>query len=128
MSQNLYRRDFLADGRIVCFRFSSSGSEAARLWYEEMTNMIHAWPEDKPLLLLLDLTQVHNQISADAVRTAREFWGTTSDRLGKTAFLVDSQAPTQILDAMLKFVIVNTNERQSFTDEAAAVAWLLEGT
>ncbi len=126
MPESVYTKEWLAEGRIVCFRFISTGSEASEQWLNEVVSLFRNWDQSKPLLLLIDLSQPDNNLSPEAMRAAREASQTEPNVDGKTALLIDSSEPTQNVDALVEHVLAGTRERKIFGVEAEAVAWLLE--
>ena len=126
MSEEVYSRETLADGRIVCFRFVTTGSEAAEKWYVELVDLFSHWDRSAPLLMLVDLSREANLVSAEMMRTAREASHERPDVPGKTAVLIDGSQPAQNVTFLLDRGLAETRARQIFASEAEAVAWLLE--
>lgn len=126
MAEDIFTREWLADSRIVCYRFISTGSEAAEKWYQEVVELFSQWDGSKPLLLLIDLRQPDNILSAEALQRAREASKRYPNVPGKTALLIDSASPAHNVSAMVEHVLVGSRPRELFTTEAEAVAWLLE--
>jgi hypothetical protein len=126
MSESVFTKEWLADGRIACYRFVSTGSEAADTWFSEIVSLFSSWDSSRPLLLLIDLSQPDNVLSPEAIRAAREASQTEPNILGKTALLIDSAAPAQNVNALVDHVLAGTRARKIFDSEAQAVAWLLE--
>ncbi len=127
MAEDIFTREWLADSRIICYRFISTGSEAADQWYQEVVNLFSRWDGHKPLLLLIDLSLPDNILSAEAIKRAREASIQYPDVPGKTALLIDSTSPAHNVNAMVDHVLAGSREREIFTSEAEAVAWLLQG-
>jgi hypothetical protein len=126
MPENVVSKELLADGRIVCYRFASTGQEAAAKWYNEVTDLFLKWDSSKPLLLLLDLCAAGNLLSADMMRSARDASHQRTDVPGRTAVIVLGNQPSQNIKMLLDNALADTRERQIFDDEAKGVAWLLE--
>jgi hypothetical protein len=126
MAQDVVTKELLADGRIVCYRFASTGQEAAEKWYNEMTDLFAHWDMGKPLLLLLDLCQAGNMLSADMMFTARDASRQRTDVPGKTAVIVLRAESAKNIQMLLDRALADTRERRLFDDEAAGIAWLLE--
>ena len=125
MSDDVYVRESLEDGKIVCYRFTSTGSEAAEKWYTEIVNLFSSWDNRNRLLLLVDLCEANNLISAEMMKTAREASHERPDVPGKTAVLVSVQDSSINVKALLDHVLADTRPRKIFFKEDAAVAWLL---
>ena len=127
MAENIFTKELLADGRIVCYRFISTGQEAAEKWQTDITHLITGWDSSKPLLLLLDLCQAKNLLSADMLFSASSASHERSDVVGKTAVLVLGSASSKGVQMLLdRGALANTRERKIFDDEAKGIAWLLE--
>jgi hypothetical protein len=127
MPDNLYTKTLLADGRIVCYRFMSTGQEAAERWSADITDLIAGWEAGKPMLLLLDLRKADNVLSADMLFSASIASHERSDVIGKTALIVLGSAPSKNVQLLLdRGALANTRERKIFDDEAEGIAWLLE--
>jgi hypothetical protein len=126
MAENVFTRETLADSRIVCYRFISTGSEAADIWYNEIVNLFSKWDADRPLLLIIDLSQPGNALSAEAIKRAREASTQYPNVPGKTALIIDPNATAFNVNAMVSHVLAGGRPREIFTNEPDAVAWLLE--
>ena len=126
MPESVYTKELLADGRIVSYNFTSTGSEAADAWLTELTDLFSSWDNSKPLLLLVDLCGANNVLSAEMMRTSRTASFERPDVPGKTAVVVDSREPSQNVKALLNHALADTRERQMFTNQDDAVAWLLQ--
>lgn len=126
MSEPVYTQQWLAEGRIACYRFVSTGTEAAETWYNEVVDLFANWDRSKPLLLLIDLSLPDNALSPEALRAARAVSQASPDVTGRTALLIDSSAPAQNVTGLVEHVLEDTRDRKIFSSEADAVAWLLE--
>jgi len=126
MSDDVYIKESLADGKIVSYSFVSTGSEAAEKWSIEMTNLFSSWDNRKQLLLLVDLCQANNLLSAEMMKTAREASKERPDVPGKTAVVVDSRESSVSVHALLDHVLADTRPRKIFSNQDEAIAWLLE--
>jgi hypothetical protein len=126
MPDNIYSKESLADGRIVCYRFISTGQEAAEKWYADISDLIAHWDASKPLLLLLDLCEAGNKLSADMMFSARTASNERSDVVGKTAVIVLGTESSKGVRMLLDKALADTRERKVFEHEADGIAWLLE--
>ena len=126
MADEVFVTEHLANGKIACYRFISTGAEASEAWFQEVVNLFNGWHSDEPLLLLIDLSKPDNQLSAEALKAGREASQTRPDVPGKTALLIDGDEPSQNVKALVEHVLAGTRERKIFSSEAEAVAWLLE--
>ncbi len=128
MAMEIIRREMLAEGRIVAYHFDSVGSEAAAEWFEDVTRVLEAWGEDKPFLLLMDVCQSENLLSAEAMKLGRELSNDIHDLPGKTAIIIDRDDPDDLLVMFMNKALPpsEVRSRQTFEDQAVAVAWLLE--
>ena len=126
MSDEVYIKESLADGKIVSYSFVSTGSEAAEKWYTEIVNLFSSWDNRNKLLLLVDLCQANNLLSAEMMKTAREASHERPDVPGKTAVVVDSHESSLNVKALLDHVLADTRPRRLFSNQDEAIAWLLE--
>ena len=126
MSDDVYIKESLEDGKIICYRFVSTGSEAAELWYTEIVNLFSSWDNRDSLLLLVDLCEANNLLSAEMMKTAREASHERPDVPGKTAVLINMHNSAVNVKALLDHVLAETRPRRIFSQEDEAIAWLLE--
>ena len=126
MEDSFFKKEWMEDGRIIVYRFFSTGAEAAELWFKEITSLFDNWGDEGPLLLLIDLSQPDNRLSAEMLRSAREASQERPDVPGKTALVIDSSEPSQNVKVLVDRVLAETRERRIFSQETEAVAWLLE--
>jgi hypothetical protein len=124
--EELFSKESIADGRIISYCFASTGSEAAEKWYKEMENLFSK--PDQGRLLLIDIRQSNNQLSAEMGKTLREGAAELVITPGKTALLVASQASTKVAEIQVQHNPFENAGRQlkMFSDENEAIAWLLE--
>lgn len=127
MSDSVYTKEWLADGRIACYRFVSTGTEASEKWYADVVDLYANWDRSQPLLLLIDLSQPDNMLSPEALRAAQAVSQVSPDVSGKTALVIDSSEPAHNVTGLVEHVLASTRERKIFGSEAEAVDWLLEG-
>ncbi len=126
MAEATYTKEWLADSRIICYRFVSTGEEAADAWYAEFVNLCAHWEAGKPLLMMIDFRQPDNLLSSEALRRGREASALYPEIPGKTAFLISADSPAHNVAAMVDHVLAPTRARQIFTADADAVTWLLQ--
>lgn len=126
MAEELFTREWLANGKVICFRFVSTGQEAAETWFGAAVSLFTAWDQSVPLLMLVDLSQPDNQLSAEALKSARKASQTYPDVPGKTALLIDGDEPSQNVKALVEHLLAGTRPRKLFSSEDEAIAWLLE--
>ncbi|MEP7290542.1 MAG: hypothetical protein ABI835_02110 [Chloroflexota bacterium] len=126
MADEVFSKEWLADGKIACYRFVSTGSEAAEKWFSEIVDLFTQWDRTRPLLLMIDLSEPNNALSPEALRAARQASQEQPHVPGKTAMLIDGHSSAHNVTALVEHVLVGERERQIFTQEAAAIAWLLE--
>ncbi len=126
MADELFTKERLADGKIICFRFISTGQEAAASWFYEAVELFKNWGDSAPLLMLVDLSQPDNQLSAEALKSARQASQTYPDVPGKSAILIDGDEPSHNIKGLVEHLLAGTRDRKMFSNEDEAVAWLLE--
>lgn len=124
MADRVVHRESLADGKVICYRFESLGTEAADEWFEDITDLFEQWDDADPLLVLLDLRGAQtNLLSAEGMLRARQV--SAMDQNGKSALIIDGEKPADNLVMFLEKALKSTRPREVFTTEADAVAWLL---
>jgi hypothetical protein len=126
VADDIFIKEWLADSRIFCFRFTTTGTESTERWFADLVPMLSQWDKNKPFLLLLDLTKAKNNLSPEAMQRSIEISNRYGDIPGKVAFLIDPNATTYNVDAMVNHVLANTRPLQTFTSEPDAIEWLLE--
>ncbi|MDZ4770829.1 MAG: hypothetical protein SGJ24_17015 [Chloroflexota bacterium] len=124
MAQEVVRKEMLAQGRIVAYRFDSLGTEAAEVWYADMEAMFLTMQDEDHLLMLIDMTRADNALlSAEAMMRGKQVGKIQYH--GKTAFLVEAHDNTTMLDMFIDKGLPSTRLREVFISEAEAIAWLL---
>ncbi len=126
MNNDILVKEWLADSRVVCYRFITTGTEATDRWFADLVAMLSGWDKNKSFLLLVDLTQAKNNLSPESMQRSIEISNRYADIPGKVAFLIDPTAKSYNLDAMVDHVLANTRPLETFTREPDAIAWLLE--
>ena len=126
MREETYKVEWLEDGKILCVRFLSTGSETAEAWGKEGQALLSSWDPAKPLLMMFDVRHARNLMSAEAIQTTQVLAQINKDRKGKAAILMHDTAPAQNLNATARYKIPDNYTRKMFTEEDEAVAWLLE--
>ncbi|MBL8132305.1 MAG: hypothetical protein JNL42_10650 [Anaerolineae bacterium] len=122
----IVRREMLADGQIVCYRFDTLGTQAAEEWFTDVTESFYNWPDGKPFLMLIDVCGADNFLSAEAMMRARQVSGLRRELEGKTAILIDKTESAENLVMFIDKALQSTRAREVFDSEAAAVEWLLK--
>lgn len=124
MSNEIVRREMIADEKVVCYRFQSLGTEAAQEWFEDVVDLFEEWDDDDPLLLLLDLREAEsNLLSPEGMVKAKQV--SQVHQSGKTAVVIDPEKPANNLIMFLEKALKSTRPRQVFNTEAEAIAWLV---
>ncbi|MGQ9908431.1 MAG: hypothetical protein ACUVS2_06300 [Candidatus Flexifilum sp.] len=121
-----YTREWLVNGRILACRFQRADRETADAWFEDMRQLFMSWNENRPLHLLLDLSQP-GSISAQALTRGRQLSHVRPDLPGRTAILVGRSLATQVMKMIVRAGLGGgVRQRMLFGTEPAAIAWLLE--
>jgi hypothetical protein len=126
VQEKTYHVEWREDGKILCVRFISTGSETAEAWFKEGQALLSAWSPDKPLLMMYDMRHVRNLMSAEAIQTTQALARINKERTGKAAILLHDSAPAQNITATAKYAIPTNYSIKMFKDEPEAIAWLLE--
>lgn len=119
--------EWLAEGQIMCYRFTSTGREAADRWLPVVRGVFERWPEDKPFLMLMDLRGQESIVSAHALSRARQVSYFRPELRGRTALITGSGLAMQVLASLLRSGLAKgSRERQMFSSEVMARDWLLK--
>lgn len=125
--QSGYTKEWIANGSILCFRFNSLGGTTAEEWYAEMLLNYDTWRQNHHrALVLLDLRNTGNILSAEGMAKGRALSDKFSELDGKIALLVN---PNENFKHLAMFVErglgSNARDRKIFDTEQAAIDWLL---
>lgn len=127
MTDAPFRKDWLQNHAIVCYRFNSLGNEASEAWYHDVIQTYRDWPQGEPLRLLADLRASGSLPSPDIVQRVREVSQQVfPDFEGKVAFLLGETQDAKLLSLYLDRALAASRQRSIFTDETQAVNWLLD--
>jgi hypothetical protein len=124
--EETYKVEWLEDGKILCVRFYSTGSETAEAWGKEGQQLLSNWSPDKPLLMMFDMRNARNLMSAEAIQTTQELAQINKGRAGKAAILLHDTAPAQNITATARYKIPSNYLSKMFKEEPEAIAWLLQ--
>jgi hypothetical protein len=128
MSQHAgYTKEWLANGRILCLHFNSLGGTTTEEWYTEMLLNYDTFRQrNERILVLLDLRNTGNLLSAEGMLHARRISEKFSDLEGRVAVLVNVNQNYRNLKMFVERGLNSTaRERDLFEDEQAAINWLL---
>lgn len=121
--------EWIADGRILCFRFLTTTNEAVDVWYRETAAVLENWPAERPLYTLLDLRAARPLFGSRAFIRTRQISYMRPDVAGRTAVVIQHVRAARIVDAIIRnSLAAYTRQRRIFSDEANALAWLLHDT
>lgn len=121
-----YHKEWLADERVLCYRFTDTEPATIDAWTDDLTRELLNWPEERPWRLLLDITLHGNIISAYALRQAREIAILRPEMGGRLAVLVSSSLAARMISLAIRSVTNRYRQRQMFSSEAHALQWLLD--
>ncbi len=124
--QNGYDTEWLANGRVLAYRFHSLGGTTADEWYTEMMLKYETWSKEKRrVLILMDIRDPDNLLSAGAMQRSRQLGEKFKDLEGRFAVLVDPTENTKNITMFIEQGMAKDGrERQIFDSEEAALAWL----
>jgi len=127
MPEEIITRETLADGSVACYRFFSTGSEAAETWLKEMNRLFSSPDDERPHLFLIDIRPAKNLVSADMFKTLRTAAAEHPNLSGKTAILFTPETSTKMVELMAQHNPMESANRplKIFSDEKEAIAWLL---
>lgn len=125
--QHAYDRAWIAGGKILCFRFNSLGGATAEEWYTEVLLNYETWKNNNQrVLMLLDLRNSGNLLSAEGMSRARALSDRFAEMEGRVAVVI---APNENFKNLQMFIErglgSKARERQLFDNEDAAITWLL---
>jgi hypothetical protein len=124
VQQVTYRKQWLAEGRVLCYRFSDTAQDTIDAWAADLIDEFMNWPTDKPWRLMLDISLRGGIVSAYSLRRAREIANLRPEVRGRLSIVIGSRLAAQVISLALR----STNsyrQRQVFATEAGALQWLL---
>jgi hypothetical protein len=121
-----FMKEWLADGQILCYSFSDIRRESIDLWVADLTEELNRWPADKKLMLIHDIRE--RGVSPYGLQCSRKVSLLRPELSGRNAILIPSNSHlvAQLVSICIRTLSNDKRQRLAFTDEAAAVAWLLE--
>jgi hypothetical protein len=121
------RREWLLDGRIVVYVLTSSSRETADVWVETFKADIARWPNDRPFLVLHDLTAKSVAATPYAVWRAREMVESRPDLAGRAALVLADTITAHMAELFLRRQRQKPRLRQVFYERDKAIEWLKNG-
>lgn len=121
-----YDKGWLADGRVLCFRFRDLKPATVDGWARDLTAELTGWPDGQPWRLLLDIRLEGNTVNTYALRHARAIASLRPDLPGRLALLVASRLAADVVAIALRAASNRYRRRQVFVNETLALRWLLE--
>jgi hypothetical protein len=122
----LYRKEWLQDSRILCYRFLDLRPSTVDAWAADLTTEFLNASVEKPWLLLLDIRLHGAVVSAYALYRARQIANLRPEVPGRLAILVGGKLSGDIISIAIRS-INRFRQRAVFINEALAINWLLEG-
>ncbi len=120
-----YRKEWISDGRILCYRFQNTSPTTIDLWAVDIAAELSDWPPDQTWRMLLDISLHGNIVSAYGLRRARELSQMRPEVRGRLSILIGSRLAAQVIS----LVIRSSNhyrQRDVFASESSAIQWLLQ--
>lgn len=126
--QPSYLKKWIEQDRILLYQFRAVTKAEADAWYDDMVATFRSWQDAKrPLHLLLDLRQSSAIVSSQALMRARQASHENGNVKGRTAVLTGSALAAQVIGALVRSGLApSVRERNVFTHEPSAIAWLLQ--
>lgn len=125
MSQVPFEKQWLQDGKILCYRLYSTGAATADEWYNDMLKAYETWNRSDPIRILLDLRDPGSILSPEAMVRARELSHAFPEVGGRIALLLDPSTSDRNLILFLEKALEdNQRERRLFNSESEALDWL----
>lgn len=122
-----FTREWLVNGRILCYRFHDANHENADAWYHDIAALLRDWSDERPLLLLLDMQLHARLIGSYALMRSRQVGNMRPDVKGRTAVVVSNPLLAQVISAFIRSGVGTLKrQRKLFSDEPSAIAWLLD--
>ena len=81
-----FMKEWLADGQILCYRFSDIRHESIDLWVADLTEELNRWPANKKLRLIHDIRE--SGVSPYALQCSRNLSLLRPDLSGGNAILI----------------------------------------
>jgi hypothetical protein len=125
-STTFYTKEWLADKRILCYRFNDLRPATVDTWATDLTLELENWPSNQTWRLILDIRLRGSIVSAYALRRSREIAVLRPDLNGRLAILVASKLAADIISMAIRTANNRYRQRSVFVNEALAIHWLLE--
>lgn len=122
--QQLYEKEWLADRRVVCYRFHDMSPRTIDVWSNDLSAELLEWPDDRPWRLLLDIRLRGSIVSSYALRRSREIARLRPELPGRLAVLVASKLAADIISMAIRVTNNTYRQRKVFVSETPAVYWL----
>lgn len=121
-----YEKEWLADGRVLCYRLYDLTMATIDHWSDDLVDVINAWPEDKAWRLLIDVRLQGGLVNTYGLRRAREIARMRPELSGRLGVVVSSKLAARVIAMAIRATSNSYRLRQVFSSETAAVRWLLE--
>lgn len=121
-----YEKSFLADNRVLCYRFNDILTGAVDDWADDMSNELLNWPADKTWRMLLDVRVNGGVVGSHGLSRARELSKLRPELKGRLAVLINSTIGAQVISTAMRATSNENRKRMVFASQRTAMAWLLE--
>jgi hypothetical protein len=121
-----YEKEWLADGRILCYRLHDLTAATIDHWANDLSEAIKSWPEDKAWRLLIDVRLGGGLVNTYGLRRAREIARLRPELPGRLGVLVSNKLAASIISMAIRATNNSYRQRQVFNNETLALRWLLE--
>jgi hypothetical protein len=123
MAENYQMR--VRDEGIVVFRLPNQSRGVINAWMEDLARLAQAWIEGEPVLLMIDMrgAGIATPYNADNLQKVSKATSATSNT--RTAFVFDPGFAITLADRLLDSLGPLLGTKRAFTEEDAAIDWLL---
>lgn len=113
------------NGAIVAYLLSVVNNDAIQTLLAQATEVVRAWPADKPYLALVEFAHHFNVDFGRFMPGALELVKLRPELVGKTAYVIPATAPRKHIQQFLEDSFgQGTRPFALFSDRHAAIAWL----
>jgi hypothetical protein len=122
-----FTAEWLGDGNVLCYHFHQMTPASMDEWLNHVTDVNRGWSASRPLDVLIDLRTQSIIVSGQIFLRMQKAAGNRPELKGRTAILIGNPHAAELASSLLLRLPLGVRQRKVFSDEAAALDWLLKG-
>jgi hypothetical protein len=122
-----FSAEWLGNGDILCYRFHQMTPASMDEWLNHVTEINRGWSASRPLHSLIDLRTQSIIVSGQIFLRMQRAASMRTELKGRTAILIGNPRTADLASSLLLRLPLGVRQRKVFSDEAAALDWLLKG-